>query len=378
MLSSVTYILKLLLLILLFLVMFTGIACVGNPHQTVEGNGIDITFERDMAPQEIYDEDYLWFDVTNCSIIAYKADGYVKCFSLLEDTILSEFKAEPLGDSQKELYISGTNNPTLAITNIDTSVKFWDVLTGKLLFEGRLFENCAGEGIGFTTNGQNFYFDVIHNVPVVLCFDVRHGKVVWEKKYSYAIPTVALLSEDENSFVRGRVCLSGGIEIEAFDREMKTVWKKQFNEDYWFNLDKTPFLTVNRHSRQRVLANSTLLLNKKNILKSISLVDGKTIWNKKLNEGEVLCAVSHGKAKQAFWNNGTLEITSLPDLNSVMVQTKIEYLPDAVFTPDGRYLVFLPELSICEENKKENIRYIGRKTNRFTVIDCQTGGIINR
>ena len=152
----------------------------------------------------------------------------------------------------------------------------------------------------------------------------------------------------------------------------RSVWdwlvpKGKFAEPgYWPDKPVLPYVVVYLSDEEKDNAADLVALSAK---------ASKEVWRRKNVQFGMLKAVSDDGKLQVFFQQGHLEIATLPE----QAKSKIVALKDdmnVAFSSDGRFLFCLPALTRVSENKTENLYTVARRSKLLSVVDVETGKIV--
>lgn len=331
-----------------FIIIIT-VAFIVSP---VFGHTVDV-------PQKIYGEKQIVHLKNYKNLLFYVlSDGIVNSIDLLsgeKDYVMKIDSISPEG-----YYFFADGYPSLvSVDKNKQTVKKWCLLAKEcvkvLYIEDEL-------GVAPQNISSDLHYLLYENIKCTCLYDLKEDKIN-SKVLSLRdiIDTDILASQDSSSYASFH---EDSIVIRNFKGEILWKWKLQSDEYFDYpavqppNRYKIIFLTC-RNSKTKFLVLDTY--------------EQRIVWEKEGEYSDIL-AVSKGVKHQAFWVNGKLILTQLPDNGSVVVNG-IARESECIFTEDNVFLLCLPSLNGSLDEKK-NTLYFKRSSNVLKIIEIKTGELV--
>jgi len=331
----------------------------------------------DPAPPEFLwpmeAREIIWFDARDEAVVAVWADGQVTSQSLVGGFARRCLQL-PGGLNPREVPISTSfqlnrrGKPLLAFFQFQKLTLF-DLDSGRSMPGLHTIPYWDwGSRFGFSESGSVFY---LRSQNAILGLGVQDGRIV---------ETIPLFGEDFamaidrllDARVRYQV-IDTERGMRAYDKSGTLLWQIAFRNRAEF-LDTTDvqprqaLLIVYDTSRRRMMA--------------LRVDDGTKTWTLDNVEYDSLRAISDSGERQAFFLQGQMRIGSLPSSLPIPVKM-LDFKCDAVFTPDGEYLLCLPALPTDLQSKagppyvkRDNSVQIRRESHRLYVVSAKSGEVV--
>lgn len=330
-------------------------------------------------PKAVYDsQEVLWFSVTHSNLITVSGNGSVGVWNFSSGEMRNQFSLPTNGLAYPANNLAASRHQQIALAMLTDQAtlvgdKFFSAVTGYDA-SGKRVNNFKVEIVspivcGFVgTTTTLILADSPPNNAVVAAVDTSTGKTLWRSETGDDVQTGTIALADGQCYVN--FCRDK--HLRARNQSGKLVWdwlvpKGKFAEPgYWPDKPVLPYVVVYESDEE-----------KDNVadLVALSAKDNKEVWRKKNVQFGMLKAVSDDGKHQVFFQQGHLEIATLPE----QAKPKVVALKDDVdvaFSPDGRFLFCLPALAKVSENKTENLYTVARHSKLLSVVDVETGKIV--
>jgi outer membrane protein assembly factor BamB len=330
-------------------------------------------------PKAVYDsQEVLWFSATDSNLITVSGNGSVGVWNFSSGAMLNQFSLSTNELAYPVNNLSASRHRQLALAMLTDQAtlvgdKFFSTVTGYDA-SGKRVNNFKVEIVspsicGFVeTTSTLILADSPPNNAVVMAMDTSSGKTLWRSETDDDVQTGTIALADGQCYVN--FCRDR--HLRARNQSDKLVWdwpvpKGKFAEPgYWPDTPDLPYVVVFESDEETDNIADLVALSAKN---------GKELWRKKNAQFGSLKAISDDGKHQAFFQEGCVEIASLPEQtkpNAIALKDDV----DAVFSPDGRFLFCLPSLVKVSEDKAQNIETFARHSRLLSVVDVETGKIV--
>ena len=334
-----------------------------------------------VPTKPVYDpQEILWFSVTQSNLVTVSADSSVKFWDFASGKKLSEFVL-PTNETPRldEYTLAVSTNHSAKLAVIAGNVDFQgDINSRVMVFDasGRLASDFAVTLIGpyncgFAANGDALILaDSPPNNAVVFGCEATSGKKLWRAESDDDVQTGTIALADGRCYVN--FCRDG--RLRTRNHKGKRVWdwvvpKNKFAEPgYWPDSPALPYVVV-------FISDKTD--DQKTELIALSAKDGSIVWREPNPRFGSLKAVSRDGRHQAFFRQGQIEITALPEQTKPQVVALHEEM-EAIFSSDGHFLLCLPALTKISEDKYQNHYTAARHSSLMSVVSVETGKILKQ
>lgn len=312
------------------------------------------------ARKNVQEDEVVWFDTTENSIIAVWADGTVGGWDF-DGHYLSSFQIPNYSVNGSMLKLAQDKKPYF-VHAFENRISIYNPENWSIVKDVNTSESISNFVFVPVADGGKLAF--ANAFGKIKCIDIKTDKREWEATVDDVYGNVLILPE------QGIYILSSELGIVAKDTKGNELWKKEIPQDHYSEI------YFDYLNEQKAVFFSADFNSDNDKYTAINLSTGSTLWTENSYEYWALRAVSEDYKKQVWQDSNDINIVLLPSKKAIKVEGISEPI-DAVFAPEGKgVLVILPQFKVLAETKESYT--LGRKSAEIKVVDVNTGKTIKK